>query len=618
MSPGAEPAKILPVASGLDEATSNLCEALARHAEQRLLRRGEVLVREGDPSDALHFVLSGRFAVYLDGVRERVAEVGHGEPIGEVGFFAGLPRTATAIALRDSTVLTITRDRFHDIGRSSPAIQDAVILSLARRLARTGRPSSDVRTTARTLAVLPAGGSALSPKFVDVLRSVFGARSRTVFLTEREVVDKRAGAPLDSPELSWWLNSLEAEAGFVLYIADETLTAWTEKCIRQADTVLLVAQAGASVDLNPSELLALSLHARSARRLVVVREARTQITSGTSSWLREREVFLHHHVALQDGADVERLYRFVSGTAVGFVAGSGGALGSAHLGVYKAFCEAGANFDMLGGTSVGAAMAAALACGADPERVDRGTHNIFVTSRAFRRPTVPRYGLIDHKAFDRALWGEFGDALIEDLWTPFFAVSSNLSTHEATVHRRGLVWHSVRASASIPGVLPPFFTKEGEMLVDGALMHHVPLEPMKQLKAGPNLIVVLGLDDRRTYAVDYSSIPGPLELTAAMLNPFARRQLPQVPGILQVIMLSMFANRRLDLAVSDTDLLIRPGLPPGVGFTSWAQHNEVFMGVYRDTASWIRARSTELDSALLAVLGAAADLTPAIGTGFWE
>src|SRR3954462_11569729 len=163
MSLGAEPAKILPVASGLDEATSKLCEALARHAEQRLLRRGEVLVREGDPSDALHFVLSGRFAVYLDGVRERVAEVGQGEPIGEVGFFAGLPRTATAIALRDSTVLTITRDRFHDIGRSSPGIQDAVILSLARRLARSGRPSSDVRTTARTLAVLPAGGARFRP-----------------------------------------------------------------------------------------------------------------------------------------------------------------------------------------------------------------------------------------------------------------------------------------------------------------------------------------------------------------------------------------------------------------------------------------------------------------------
>ena len=40
--------------------------------------------------------------------------------------------------------------------------------------------------------------------------------------------------------------------------------------------------------------------------------------------------------------------RFLSGRAVGFVAGGGGALGSAHLGVYKAFCEAGADFVVVG------------------------------------------------------------------------------------------------------------------------------------------------------------------------------------------------------------------------------------------------------------------------------
>jgi predicted acylesterase/phospholipase RssA len=36
------------------------------------------------------------------------------------------------------------------------------------------------------------------------------------------------------------------------------------------------------------------------------------------------------------------------------------------------------------------------------------------------------------------------------------------------VHRRGSVWHAVRASASIPGVFPPFFTPDGKMLVDSS------------------------------------------------------------------------------------------------------------------------------------------------------
>jgi NTE family protein len=246
-----------------------------------------------------------------------------------------------------------------------------------------------------------------------------------------------------------------------------------------------------------------------------------------------------------------------------------------------------------------------LAYGLDPERVDDGTHNIFVRSRAFRRPTLPRYGLIDHKVFDRALRAEYGDVAIEDLWKPFFAVSSNLSDHKPRIHRRGLVWHAVRASGSVPGVLPPFFTNEGEMLVDGALMDNVPLSPMKALKTGPNVVVTLGVDASTTYTVDYDSIPGPRELVVALLNPFSRRRLPQVPSILQVIMLSMLANCRLDLQLSDTDLHIRPELPEDLRFTSWDRHNEVFLHAYRGLASWIQARVAEEDARVLAVLGTA-------------
>jgi NTE family protein len=434
---------------------------------------------------------------------------------------------------------------------------------------------------------------------------VLGPGRRAVFLTENEIAARLGRASFDGAATPDWLNSLEAESDFVFYIADQTLTDWTKRCIRQADAVLLVASAGASVEPNPSERFAFSVHRPAARRLVILHDARTQIASGTSSWLRPRDVFMHHHVALPDVADVRRLLRFLTGRAVGFVAAGGGALGSAHLGVYKALCEAGADFDILGGTSSGAAMMAALAFGVAPERVDEGTHNIFVRSRVFRRPTLPRYGLIDHKAFDRALQAEYEEVVIEDLWKPFFALSSNLSDHRPRIHQRGLVWHAVRASGSIPGVLPPFFTKEGEMLVDGALMDNVPLAPMKALKAGPNVVVVLSADAPTAYPVDYETIPGPRELAAVLLNPFARRRLPPVPGILQVIMLSMFANRRLDLPLTPTDILIKPDLPPDLGFMSWNRHNEAFVHAYRGTAAWIRSRIAAGDSNLQAVIGAA-------------
>jgi NTE family protein len=591
----ANPLSAVPTLAGC---TLKDLEALATGAEQLALRRGEVLVRQGEPSDALYFVLSGRFTVHRDGAVEPIAEIAQGQPIGEIGFFAGLPRTATVVALRDSRVLAITRDRFHEIGESSPGLRDTLIVSLARRLSE-GRPAKHP-TLVRTVAVMPAGGSPPSQAFVDALRNVFGSSSRTLFLMEAEIAARFPDVPLDDPAISNWLNAAEIDSEFIFYIADHALTDWTMKCIRQADALVLVAAAGASVELSPSERFAFSILPLSARRLVVLHQGRTEIVSGTAAWLERRDVFMHHHVALQDESDVRRLFRFLSGRALGFVAGGGGALGSAHLGAYKAFCEAGADFDILGGTSAGAAMMAAFACGADAERVDQGTRNIFVRSRAFRRPTLPRYGLIDHKVFDRALRAEYGDAIIEDLWKPFFAVSSNLSDHKPKIHRRGLVWHAVRASGSVPGMLPPFFTREGEMLVDGALMDNVPLAPMKALKSGPNVIVMLGVDAPTTYAVDYQSIPGPRELAAAMLNPFARRRLPQAPGILQVIMLSMLANRPY-LELSDSDILIRPELPDDLRFTSWERHNEIFLHAYRQTAAWIEARMA--DPAVRAVIG---------------
>ena len=586
----------------LDEKTLNGLKILTEGAQQRELPRGEVLIQQGEPSDALYFVLSGRFGVHLTDRDKPIAEIGQGQPIGEIGFFAGLARTATVKAMRDSRVLVITRERYQALKESADDIQDAVIVALARRLSSLVKYSVSAPAFVRTIALLWAGASQPSTKLINSLRSVFGGASRAIFLSKNELERRGKEASLEDPATSDWLNSLEVDFDFVFYIADPDLTDWTKKCVRQADTVLLVAGAGASNELNDCERFAFSVHPPSTRRLVILHEARSDIASGTNSWLSNRPVLMHHHIALQDETDVRRLYRFLSGKALGFVAGGGGARGSAHLGVYKAFCEAGADFDIFGGTSSGAAMTAALAYGVEPERVDAGTDNIFVKRRAFRRPTFPRYGLIDHKVFDAALRAEYGDVLIEDLWRPYFAVSCNLSDHMPHVHRSGMVWQAVRASSSIPAVLPPFYTKEGEMLVDGALVGNIPLTQMHQIKAGPNVVVVLGTEPSKPYRVDYDSIPGRVQLIAALFNPFSRRRLPKTPSILQIVMLSMLTDRRQDLPLSQADILITPQLPADMRFIDWERHTEVFMKTYKEVAAWVQMRIAEKDSRILSVI----------------
>ena len=586
---------------GLDGRALQDLEALSRAAEQRELRRGEILMRQGEPSNVLYFVVSGRFSVHLQGVAEPIAEIAQGQPIGEIGFFAGLPRTATIKALRDSCVLFITRERFDELSKSCPGIRDAVIVSLAHRLSESHSVAMGSPTSIRTVALVTAGGRHALPQFVAAMREVFGARAHSIFLTEKDIVGHISGCSLDDPATSRWLNELEGESEFVFYIGDPALTEWTKKCIRQADAVILVGAAGASVELNSCELFAFSIHQPSARRLVILHEARAGIASGTSSWLRSRDVLMHHHITLQDTRDVERLFRFLSGEAVGFVAGAGGALGYAHLGVYKAFCEAGADFDILGGTSMGAAMTAGLALGAEPEQVNEVARKMFLSSGAFRRLTLPFYSLFNHKVLDQALRSEYLGIVIEDLWKPYFAISSNMSDRKARIHRRGPVWHAIRASMSVPGALPPFFTERGEMLVDGAIMDNVPLAPMKALKSGPNVVVALGLWEPRQYDVDYDSIPGPLALAATVLNPF--RRLPQVPTIYQVIMLSLFADGHTDLQPGESDILIKPELPEDVHLNSFERHNEIFQHSYRKVRTWLDARIAADDPRIRGVIG---------------
>ena len=59
------------------------------------LRRGEVLMRQGEAADSLYYAISGRFEVMIEGRAGVVAEIGPGSPIGEIAFLAGGTRTAT-------------------------------------------------------------------------------------------------------------------------------------------------------------------------------------------------------------------------------------------------------------------------------------------------------------------------------------------------------------------------------------------------------------------------------------------------------------------------------------------------------------------------------------------
>ena len=166
-------------------------------AEQRLktinamvrqdLVRGQMLVAQGGPSDAVFLVLHGALAVRKTGYSEPIAELRAGELVGEIGFFANGPRTADVIAIRDTSVLALTRPAYQKLVEEAPAIVEALLAALARRFAKeTARiapfPSSP---KARTVALIHGG--------VEPLPAAFDRRMREgLAAIEAEIVDADA------------------------------------------------------------------------------------------------------------------------------------------------------------------------------------------------------------------------------------------------------------------------------------------------------------------------------------------------------------------------------------------------------------------------------------------
>jgi CRP/FNR family transcriptional regulator, cyclic AMP receptor protein len=70
---------------------------------------GQALIREGEPTDALHILLEGSLSVFAGANREEIAQIRGGEVIGEMSFIDSRPPSATVQALEDSLVWSIPR-----------------------------------------------------------------------------------------------------------------------------------------------------------------------------------------------------------------------------------------------------------------------------------------------------------------------------------------------------------------------------------------------------------------------------------------------------------------------------------------------------------------------------
>lgn len=98
---------------------------------------GGIVYAQGEPGDAMYIVASGALEVRFgeEGWEERVRATGPGEWFGEMALLTGDPRSATVVALSDSRLWRLDKDRFLVLSDQHPALLREITRVLCRRLA---------------------------------------------------------------------------------------------------------------------------------------------------------------------------------------------------------------------------------------------------------------------------------------------------------------------------------------------------------------------------------------------------------------------------------------------------------------------------------------------------
>jgi len=580
--------------------------------EPVVCRGGDWLFRQGDAADCMYLLARGRLQVWVDqheGGETRphlVGEVGPVEMVGEVGLLTGGERSAGLRAVRNSLLLRISAGTFDGLVQRHPALMRRVAGGIAERLRErtAGRAPVNRRFSAISLMALDRGPSAL--QLAETLSDALARHGTSLVLTAARLRD--LGAPSlpvapeaeASPALIDWLAERETEHRFVLLVADPDERAWSDVALRHADLALLVADARNEPGVRPWErsLFGDSSRQVARRALVLQHSGQPETLAGTAAWLDGRDLDFHHHLRSGVRGDLERLARILSGTAVGLVLGGGAARGFAHLGVYRAMVESGTPVDWLGGSSIGAIIAAGIARYGEPASLIDRAREAFVAGKPFGDVTLPVVSFLKGRRMERLI-GEFLAGRIEDLPVPLFCLSSNLGRGSVQRHERGSLPLALRASASLPGVFPPVVI-DRRLAVDGGILDNLPVDIMREKPVGR--IVAVDVTSRRDHEVDYPAVPSPWRVLAGRMLPMARRY--RVPGTVSMLLMAMGigtmeASRQ---AGERADLVVTPDLAR-FGFTDVRPYDRIVEAGYEAgrkaiAGSWLAGpRDHEQESA---------------------
>ncbi|HZZ88179.1 MAG TPA: patatin-like phospholipase family protein [Caulobacteraceae bacterium] len=504
---------------------------------------GAALYRAGEDAEQFYLLRTGRLGAFRRAEGHETQFLGvirPGEPAGEMALVAGAPHSADVTALRDSEVLSLSRDDFFDAVAKDPT----VMTELARLMILRNRQSSSGAVLGEPSVF---GFIGLSPEVrVRPLVAALATRIGRLGYRATLVGAEALRAPTE------WFSNVERDHDFVLYVAEAEELTWKVLASRQGDRLFRIARAG---DAPPSPLgpsaAAEPLQAQQLTDLILTHPGNEGPPHGSEAWFDALAPARLFHLREGNEADYDRMARVLTGQSVGLVLSGGGARAYAHVGAVKALHERGVPIDFVGGVSMGAIVAAGVAMGWDDAELDDRIRRAFVDSSPLDDIAFPLIAMTRGDKVRERLAEHFGDRCIPDLWLPFFCISANLTTGVYQLHRTGPVREALRASISLPGVLPPV-TLDKNVLVDGAVLKNFPADLMRAVQLGP----IVGVDVGRGRSIEADDVQPPPSLWRWLISGDWRRGPPIVSVLIRSA--TVRAGAEMILAHQATDVLVQP------------------------------------------------------------
>ncbi|XP_060791547.1 patatin-like phospholipase domain-containing protein 7a [Neoarius graeffei] len=572
----AEPTVVLNVAHSVVRRMSPFVRQIDFALDWMAVEAGRAVYRQGDKSDSTFIVLSGRLRSVIlkeDGKKELTGEYGRGDLIGVVEALTHQNRATTVHAVRDSELAKLPEGALSSIKRKFPQVVTRLIHLLGQKILQqvhgpltarslslhttsskwdAGNPASNLST----VAVLPVSDEVPLTAFTLELQHSLIAIGPTLLLTSDIIKQRLGSAALDSVHeyrLSSWLGQQEDIHRIVLYQTDGSLTPWTQRCIRQADCIIIVGLGEQDPAVGELERMLEGSAVRAQKQLVLLHREDGPSPTGTAEWLNMRSwISRHLHLSCprrvfskrslpklremyqrvfqkpaDRHSDFSRLARVLTGNAIALILGGGGARGCSQVGILRALHEAGIPVDLVGGTSIGSMMGALYAEERSYSRMRiRAREWAMEMTSVFKKIldlTYPITSMFSGASFNSSINAVFKNKQIEDLWIPYFNITTDITASTMRVHTDGSLWRYVRASMSLSGYLPPLCDpKDGHLLMDGGYINNLPADVARSMGAKVVIAIDVGSQDE-TNLTNYGDALSGWWLLWKRLNPLAEK-----------------------------------------------------------------------------------------------